>query len=272
MDTLGTFEKGYSDEVNKSYELIVKSLCREYGVFQLSERSIGGHREPIEELVSFFLQEKDIEKSLDAIELSFRVIDTLTRRYEYLYRSDASELADEAVADLNSRFREHGVGYQYDSGQVIRVDSELIHSEVVKPALRLLGQKHYAGAQQEFLKAHDHYQKGNSKEALNCCLNAFESAMKAICDKRGWGYDKNETSKSLIQRCFDNELVPSFWQQQYSSLRSLLESSVPTGRNKLSGHGQGTKPVPVPNHLVAYMLHMTASAILFLAEAEKNLS
>ena len=39
----------------------------------------------------------------------------------------------------------------------------------------------------------------------------------------------------------------------------MLESSIPTGRNKLSGHGQGTTPVSVPDYLVAYMLHMTAS-------------
>ena len=39
----------------------------------------------------------------------------------------------------------------------------------------------------------------------------------------------------------------------------------------LSGHGQGATPTTVPDHLVAYMLHTTASAIVFLAEAEKNL-
>ena len=53
--------------------------------------------------------------------------------------------------------------------------------------------------------------------------------------------------------------------------RSMLESSVPTGRNKLSGHGQGSTPTTVPDYLVAYMLHMTASTIVFLAEAELSL-
>lgn len=94
--------------------------------------------------------------------------------------------------------------------------------------------------------------------------------MKAICDKRGWNYSNNATATPLIQVCFDNGLIPSFWQSHYSSLRNLLESSVPTGRNKLSGHGQGTTPVSVPNHLVAYMLHMTASVIVFLAEADEK--
>ena len=94
--------------------------------------------------------------------------------------------------------------------------------------------------------------------------------MKAICDKRGWSYSNTASAKPLIQVCFDKGLIPSFWQSHYSSLRNLLESSVPTGRNKLSGHGQGTTPEAVPDHLVAYMLNMTASAIVFLSEAEEK--
>ena len=226
----------------------------------------------MDELRDFFLFENDVEKALDAVELSFLIIDKVTRIYEYLLNIDASKKADAAINELNSRFKEHGVGYQYTRPQIIRIDSELIHSEVVKPALRLLCQEHFAGAQEEFLKAHEHYRNGNPKEALTDCLKAFESVMKAICDKRGWHYEESATSKSLIQICLDNKLIPIFWENQLKSLRSLLESSVPTGRNKLSGHGQGTHQVSVPNHLAAYMLHMTASAIVFLAESEMNLS
>ncbi len=274
-DTLGNKEQ-YDDydgsRVRQTYEFVVNTLCREYGVFSLpGTRENYGDRNYIEELADFFLQEENIEKALDAVELSFVLIDSYTREHVYLYRHDASKRADNAIKELNNRFKEHGVGYQFTNGKIIRTDSELIHSEVVKPALTLLNQKHYAGAQQEFLKAHEHYRTGNAKEALSECLKAFESVMKAICDKRGWSYGNKATATPLIQTCFDNGLVPSFWQSQYVSLRSLLESGVPTGRNNLSGHGQGTNPVSVPTYLVAYMLHMTASAIVFLAEADANL-
>ncbi len=125
---------------------------------------------------------------------------------------------------------------------------------MVKPALRLLNENSYQGAQQEFLSAYDHYRHAKYKEALNDCLKSFESTMKSICDKRQWTYSKNATAKSLIHVCFENGLVPSFWQQQLTSLRSMLESSIPTGRNNLSGHGQGATPTEVPDYLVAYML------------------
>lgn len=271
LDTLGNKNQWWKGQVKDSYTLIVDTLCREYGIFKLPGAHEYGDRDYIQELANFFLREKEIEKALDAVELSFRAINQLTRSWEYLQRSNAREFADAAIEELNGRFKEHGVGYQFSDGEIIRIDSELIHSEVVKPALRLLNQKKYTGVQQEFLKAHEHYRHGNSKEALNECLKAFESLMKSICDKRGWGYSENATAKNLIQACLDNGLIPSYWQQNFTSLRSLLESSVPTGRNKLGGHGQGATATTVPDHLVAYMLHMTASALVFLGEAEASL-
>ena len=252
-----------------TYKYIVESLRREFGVFELASQYIREVYKSYEgELHNFFLQEKNIEKAIDAIELSFKVIDGTGKIYGPLQVKKVND----AIAELNYRFKEHGVGYQFTSGEIVRIDSEYIHAEIVKPGLNLLNQKHYAGAQQEFLKAHEHYRKGNAKEALNECLKAFESTMKAICDKRNWSYNKKAIGKSLIQVCFNKGLIPQFWQNHYSSLRKLLKSSLPPVRNELSAHGQGTNPVTVPNHLVAYMLHMTASAIVFLAEAEKNLS
>ena len=226
----------------------------------------------LEELANYFLQVDEVDRQLDIVELSFRYIDELTREFNYLRQSRASERADQAIIELNARFKEHGIGYQYVHGEIVRVDSELIHSEAVKPAIRLLNSSQYRGAQQEFLSAYEHYRQGKNKEALNDCLKSFESTMKAICDKRNWAYEANATAKNLIKVCFDHGLVPVFWQQELSSLRSLLESSVPTGRNKLSGHGQGGTPTTVPDYLVAYMLHMTASTLVFLTTAEQELA
>ena len=211
-----------------------------------------------------------MEKVLDVIELTFRMVDTYTRKWEYLHRNDASEIADDAISELNTRFREHGVGYQYEAGEIVRVDSQLLHKEAVQPAIHLLSPREYSGAQEEFLKAYDHFRHGNHKEALNDALKAFESTMKIICDKKGWAYNPTDTSKKLLDICFENNLVPQFWQQHMSAIRSLLEGGVPTGRNRLSGHGQGQTPVDVADHIVAYVLHMTASAVVFLVKSEQQ--
>jgi hypothetical protein len=257
-----------------AYKIIVETLCKEYGIFTLpakTEMVYGKQRVYQEELYKFLLDQDDSERCLDAIELSFRVIDLSTRGRNYLHRNDASERADAAIAELNARFREHGVGYQYDSGEIIRIDSELLHNDAVKPALILLRASEYEGAQAEFLTAHEHYRHGRFKETLTECLKALESVMKAICAKRKWPHDPNPTAKQLIQVLFERELVPAFWSQHFSALRATLEGGVPPARNKLGGHGQGTQVVEVPAHLVAYVLHQTASAIVFLAQAERAL-
>ncbi|SEM93698.1 STM4504/CBY_0614 family protein [Nitrosomonas marina] len=271
-DTLGNHsEFRNNNKVRSAYQLIVDSLCREYGLFQLPAANKYADGMYQNELIDSFLQESDIEKQLDIVELSFNVINTYTRNYEYLYRPNFLEIANNAIEELNCRFKEHGIGFQFIENEIVRVDSELIHVEAVKPALRLLNDKKYNGPQQEFLSAYEHYRHGRHKEALNDCLKSFESTMRAICDKQNWSYSPNATAKDLIQVCFTNNLIPKFWQQQFASLRSTLESGIPTGRNKLSGHGQGTTPTVVPDYLVAYMLHMTASTLLFLILAEKKI-
>ncbi len=51
-------------------------------------------------------------------------------------------------------------------------------------------------------------------------------------------------------------------------LSGLMESSTPTVRNKQGGHGAGTSPREIPNHLAALQLHQTAAVILFLVEQD----
>ena len=256
-------------QVGQAYAAIVDLLCREYGVFQLC--TLRGNRNHYNELLHFFINEREVDKVVDVIEVTFKCIDDLTRQYGYMGKSDSSSCADVAIKELNERFMESSVGFQFTDGQIVRVDSGFIHAEVVKPVLSVLNDCSYAGAQSEFLKAHEHYRCGNNKESLVECLKSFESVMKSICDKRKWSYAQNAPCKALIDICFTNGLIPLFWQQHFSALRSTMESGVPTGRNKLGGHGQGSEVVDVPRHIVAYVLHMTAACIVFLVDAEKSM-
>ncbi|GAF52017.1 STM4504/CBY_0614 family protein [Psychrobacter sp. JCM 18900] len=220
-----------------------------------------------ESISSYFLSEDNIEQALSIIELMAQTISSFAREYRY----KVSINIDEAINELNQRFREHGVGYQYESGQIVRVDSEFIHAEAVKPVLQLLSNPTYIGAQEEFLNAHEHYRHSRYDAALTDCLKAFESTMKIIIHKRSLVCDKNATSKKLVDCCLSNELIPKFWTDQFNSLSNILTSSIGTPRNKLSGHGKGNDEIEVPEHLIQYVLHMTASTIVFLIKAEESL-
>ena len=214
----------------------------------------------------------DTDRVLSQVELTFRLIEGYVSKYEYQQSLREKTDSEDSICELNARFLEHGVGYQFESGQIIRIDSTLLHSEVMKPALHLLSQPEYEGANAEFLQAHKHYRHGIYKGTVSECLKAFESVLKIICHKQQWAYKQSDNAKRLIDICFENQLVPNYQQLQFSSLRSILETGVPTPRNKASAHGQGVASITVPSHLAQYVLHLTASTVLFLSEAEKQLS
>ncbi len=262
--------ENYSSKGRKFLQLIHDILCREYGLFILVEEAKYREKKP-EDVLDFLLNAKSVDEAIDAIELCFRVINRFFRDENFRIHSNPKIAPDDAIAELNRRFREHAVGFQFESNEIIRVDSQFLHQEAVKPALGLLSQKEFAGANQEFLSAHEHYRHGRHEECLNECLKAFESTLKTICDLHGWAVAPNATAKPLLDCVYANGLIPSFMQTQFASLRSMLESSVPTIRNRLGGHGQGVQPRSVPSHFVSIQLHLTASCIVFLIECHKQI-
>ena len=281
----------YVDSGDRVYEFIHDTLCREYGIFELVKDAESNY----DAVVNFLLQTEEIEKAIDVIELFFQQtnqpdpndrqspinifdvphLDEIGQKNHQQMLSYAVKKHRQyksAVDELNHRFREHGVGYQYESGKIIRVDSQYLHAEAVKPALTMLSDPMFEGANAEFLRAHQHYRAEKYKECLNDCLKAFESCLKAICDKQGWAYGGKDTANRLVEIVFKNKLIPDFMQSHFSALRKTLKAGVPTIRNELGGHGQGSQEVHVPGHIAAYVLHLTASNILFLAQADENLT
>ena len=235
---------------------------------------------------NFLLKTEDTDKVIDIIEVSFRYIDQVIQTKSHVSAAGVLGSAietshryilpnrispDEAIDQLNRRFRQHSVGYQYESGQMVKVDSQYIHSEVVKPALMFLSDPIYEWANEEFLNAHEHYRNGRYKECLNDCLKAFESCLKIICQKRGWSYGEKDTATPLIEIVFEYDLIDSHMKSHFTALGSTLKSGVPTVRNRLSGHGQGPKEIVVPEYIASYILHLTASNILLLAKADEDM-
>ena len=246
---------------------IEKTLCREYGLCILPTRPEGLTTTPDVRVIDLLLHEEDPEKVLDIVEVSFRLLTRLRSSPEWQSRMP-QERFDRAVTELNARFREHGVGYQYENGEIVRIDLQFIHDEVVKPALALLGAEEYAEANAEFLKALEHCRKDETKECLNECLKAFESTMKAICTKRKWAFKSKDTAKELIDVCLKNGLTPPLIHSHIRGVRATLARGIPTIRNK-PGHGQEVQLMDVPPHYANYMLHLTAATIQFFVESEK---
>jgi hypothetical protein len=266
-DVLGTDKReGYAKSI---YTILKKTLCREYGFLELIESKY--ELTDKEQIAEFLLNHSTTEQFIDLVDLTFNVINNnIKSDYEYYTFMTTSSLnPEEAIEELNIRFRENGIGFYFDGTTCIKIDSTYIHSEITLNTLNLLSNPKFKGANQEYLNAHLHYREGRNKECLTDCLKAFESTLKIICLEKEWKFDKKDTSKNLINICFENEVIPRYTQEQFESLQKLLISGIPTIRNNVSGHGQGQIPQNVDDQITRYGLNLVGANIIFLIEQSK---
>jgi uncharacterized protein DUF7014/AbiJ-like protein len=279
------------DEYSNPYwSAIYKHYTREIGLLDLAGAG------KVDALKKFFL-EADTADCLDLIDITFHVIDTDIRHQwasEALGEAEQSDeegfqdanyygdrhfsnpslsslevtrSPDDAIQELNRRFRAHGIGYEFAGHQLMRVDSLYVHAEIVKPTINLLSNMEFAGASSEFLRAHEHYLHGRKKEAIVEATKAFESTLKTICDLSGWAYQANAGASKLSGIVIEHGLIDTSLQSLLSGVRNTLQDGLPTIRNTRGAHGQGSQPDEVPDYLVAYALHLAATTILMLVEA-----
>lgn len=257
------------------YPEVERILLHEYALSRLPN----GNEQGIADLLNLhkpierFFRIATVEQCLDVVQVMLVVAMEYFDRHRDLPRPlDRSRISvAEAIAEINARFKEHGLGFQFHDGHILKITSEYVDANTMLPTLRLLREPFLAGANQEFLKAHEHFRHGRYKECINECLKAFESTMKAICTKRGWAYQQSDTAKTLIKTCIDNGLFPLFMESHITGLRTTLESGVPTARNKTSAHGQGGAVTTVSEEFATYVMNITAANLLLLCESERKL-
>ena len=157
---IGSYDRsrGANESCNDDWKFIHDRLAEEAGAFSLPRTSVSYEDDQM--LCQSFLMRADGSGVRDIVELSFRVIDRVSRHRGHTQFNSIIQDADDAIADLNARFREHGIGYEYASGELVRVGSQYIHDQAVKPALALLNTPGFEGVQEEFLAAHGHYLGG----------------------------------------------------------------------------------------------------------------
>jgi hypothetical protein len=188
-----------------------------------------------------------------------------------LHDNGANEHPKDGIIELNERFFRAGVGYQFENGQIIRVDSQYVHAEVVKEALRLLSAPEFEKTNTEFMTAHRHLRDGNLRDCNTSALRAMESALKAICDARGWTYQKGDAVERLIAVVRGNGLFPDYLGGYSDNLIGAMKGGVPKIRDRQGGHGAAPDDHPVPDHIAAFALHLAATNIVMLAKAHREM-
>lgn len=267
QDAIGPYAEGnYSTTPGaRVYNELVRMMRKEVAVFALPP-SGGAYCNPDKEYFDWFLNELDNNRILDGIELACRALEVVVEPTEYRFREYVRISTEDAIAELNARLLESGYGYQYASGQVVRVDSQFVHAEIVVPALAILADQRFRSAEKEFLAAHAAYRNQDYETCLLECGKAFESVLKVIASERGWPVQPSDPAKKLLDAAYLSGFIDPVLQAEFTALRSLLESSVPAMRNKMAGHGAGQVVRNVPRHFASLQLHQTAAMILFLAD------
>ena len=237
-------------------------FCREKGLKEMHE----SYGEPKHKIEMFIDSAPDIDL-LDFIDMVFHVFFAILRDEQKWYPYPGiKKVIGSAIVELNYRFKQHQLGYEFTNGEIIRIDNGLIHSEYIKPVLCLLHSPGFEGAEQEFVKAFERLRQRDNKNAIIEAEKAFESVLKTICSKCGYPFDpERDTAKKLISILKDNNYFPTYMEDHLNTIAKALENGAPTMRNRTSGHGQGEDVVNIPDNYVDYVIGLVAVNILFLA-------
>ena len=253
------------DKDNSLWFQIESIYLREKGLEGIARENFAGDR------VLSFMRACATADWLDFLELIALSIEIMARD-EYGYERQTwqvSTAGQTAIDEINYRIRQAGVGYQLEDARLIRVDSQYMHTEVVKPALALLSGQDFVGPRQEFLAAHHHYRAGENRQAVAMAANAVESTFKATFDQKGWPYQKGARISDLVKVAKANALWPDYLDASFDQLVATLQSGLPKIRDNDASHGQGATPKNLPGYIAAYALHLAASKIVFITEAAK---
>ena len=271
-------------EAVRILRMVRETLLEEYGVIRLAPQDgiadlalIDGEahrrRDDILDCEKFFQFEENINRWLDFIELILceseqhirqereKVISTVAHTDSRLKDIETKrQYLEEAISKLNARFRQAGFGFQYERGQIIRMDRLFTHTEIMRPTLYLLADERFANASDEFHQAHKHYRAGNCREAVINASNAVESVLKIICKLNQWGDHDRKSLGDLIKTVIrQHSLIPDYCQCGLQALSAI--------RNQDAAHGQGATPSSLTEPIAGYALHLAATNIVLLVKA-----
>jgi hypothetical protein len=225
---------------------------------------------PSERVVQALTAIKDIDIFLSIVEIGC-VFLVETAQDTYLDTRKRQSLLG-TISEINERFEQHAIGYQFENGKIIRKDSELIHAEIIKPTLSLLAEPIFEKINDEFMTAHEHYRHKNFKDAVTAANRAFETMLKVICDLNKWKYGKGDRVSELVTLVGKNGLFTHDFDKGISAYIAAMKTGLPTVRNDAGGHGEGLEDNAVTSEIARYAIDLAATNILFLGNCYSALA
>ncbi len=106
----GPYDSDYVPSGNRNWEPISNTLEREMPAFP--NRAVG---DPMARCLGLIGSTQDVDDWLSVIEICCKVLDVMRQDNAQISmrQCDAQQPADDALEEINTRFRESGFGYQY---------------------------------------------------------------------------------------------------------------------------------------------------------------
>lgn len=266
-----------SDVCNSTNDEIVmflaKQYCREKGFRNLAGYTIHDSRTA---RLAFdkYIGASTTDELLDLIDFICNILTWFinpTKPKQYTVSYEMIYAIQRAFTELNDRFKQHNLGYEVTNGQLMRIDNQTVHAQYVKPALQLLCDEEFAGAEEEYRNAFEARRAGNNKDAILNAGKCFESVMKTICEKKKYDTSKKgDSARALLNVLKTNGFFPTYMETHLGGVVTTLESGAPTVRNQVAGHGQGSEITEAPDYLVDYVLGLVAVNSVLLVKLYKE--
>jgi hypothetical protein len=221
--------------------------------------------------LQFVAEVNDMDDFLSAVEIGCIALSIAKDEYNQTRERGAQQTVADSLEEINRRFEQHAVGYQFENRHIIRVDSKITHAEIIKPALSLLAAPSFAKANDDFMTAHRHYRANEFKDCVTAAHRAFESMLKAICDIEKWEYGKGDGASELVSKVTTKGLFTHDFDRSFTAYVGMLKAGLPAVRNDAGGHGEGLEASAVTAQIARFALNLTASNMLFIGESYEAL-
>ncbi len=171
------------------------------------------------------------------------------------------------IDDVNYRFREARVGYQFnsDSKCILPFDDEIIHENAVEPAFHFLNIAGFEKAKNYFKEAYEDFIAKKYEDCLHHTCKSLESVIKNVLKKKKVAFSENDGLSRLIDSLFSENVMPFEHNDFASGLKNIFKE-ITAERNKKAGHGtEETKKIEISEAKAKLVLNLAASLITYIS-------
>ena len=254
----------------KEWKYIWKNFCNEKGKNQ-KERNTShdtqyefNSEHELKAYQSFChkkIKEGTIEDIFDLVEIAFQLPDDMLWTLQNKgtkWKKKKSE-HKRAIEEINIGFEEEHVGYRITNK---RVERNVISLDISLPALDVLHDKIFKRARDNFHLAYQHYQDKNYEDCVVSSNKAFESFLKALCERQELEYQTNAPIGDLVKILCNNLLSNDKFNNKFPGYFNFL----PCVRAHFGGHGFAPRVEKTHACIARYALHLAATNILFFMQ------